>query len=121
MHAISLREPADDKDSHNDAVWRAVVDSPEAGSNPFAIPILGRGLTIGERRTFNGTITYGERACEQLQKQTKKDFGYSRTGTAEERAAAVKKAQAWWADEGKAKYTFDYIEKNLIPAKEPKK
>jgi hypothetical protein len=39
-----------------------------------------------------------------------------RNGTEAGRLAAIKKAQSWWNTEGKATYTFDYIEAKRAPA-----
>jgi hypothetical protein len=93
-----------------------------AGTNPYAIPILGLALDqsepTGSRSIENGeqSFPYADESCEMLQTQVGKDFGYVRNGTAEERLAAIKKAQAWWDAEGKTNYTFDYIEKEMISA-----
>ncbi|MDB5389585.1 MAG: hypothetical protein JWM11_5231 [Planctomycetaceae bacterium] len=46
-----------------------------------------------------------------------KDFEYRIDGTDAERLAAIQKAQAWWTAEGQTKYSFDYIEKELVRAK----
>lgn len=60
------------------------------------------------------SFSYVDTACELLQKQVGKDFGYRLNGTPAERLAAIKKAQAWWTAERKAKYSFDYIEKEMV-------
>lgn len=97
--------------------------------HPYAIPL--QGLVLAQTRI--STVRWvGKPAKEQpissadaaivlLQEQTGKDFGYKIEGTAAERAEAIKRAQKWWDDEGKAKYTFDYIEKNMVKKETPKK
>jgi hypothetical protein len=114
LHAISLSEVRDGKGPGTGAVWACAVNSGVAGTNPYAIPILGLALD-----QTDGWADTAETACELLQKQVGKDFGYRRNGTAGERLAAIKKSQAWWDAEGKAKYSFDYIEKEMVPADAP--
>jgi hypothetical protein len=113
MHAIATEELGGKDVPQGGTIWSAVVYS----TNPYAIPNIGLALEKG-RGVYANAV--GE-ACYVLQFQVKKDFGYKRDGTEEERTAAIQKARKWWDDEGKAKYTFDYIEKNLVPAKDPKK
>jgi hypothetical protein len=121
LHTISLEEKRDGKGPSGGAVWSCVVNSGTAKTNPYAIPILGLALdqteNTGSRTVENGTqsFSYADTATESFQKQVGKDFGYKSAGTAQERLAAIKKAGTWWEAEGKAKYTFDYIEKNLKP------
>ncbi len=97
--------------------------------HPYAIPL--QGLVLAQTR-ISSVRWVGKPAKEQpissadaaivlLQEQTGKDFGYKVEGTAAERAEAIKLAQKWWDDEGKAKYTFDYIEKNMVKKETPKK
>lgn len=125
LHQISLEEVRDGKGPGDGAVWSCVVNSGVAGKNPYAIPILGLVLdqtkNTGSRSVKSGSqeFSYADTACEQFQKQVGKEFGYQRDGTAEERLAAIKKAQAWWDKEGKAKYSFDDIEKKMVPANAP--
>jgi hypothetical protein len=125
LHAISLVEVRDGKGPGNGAVWACVVNSGVAGTDPYAIPVLALALgqteNTGSRGAGNGSqsFSYADSACELLQKQVGKDFGYRRDGTAEERLTAIKKAKAWWDAEGEAKYTFDYIEKNMVPVSAP--
>jgi hypothetical protein len=125
LHAISLEELKEGKGPGSGAVWAAVVNSGKAGTNPYAIPILG--LAIGQTEKTGSryvgkvgaqSFSYADTAVEYLQKQVDKDFGYKTGGTEEERSAAIRKAQEWWDAEGKAKYTFDFIEKHLA-AKPP--
>jgi hypothetical protein len=122
LHAIALEEIRAGKGPGEGAVWACVVNSGKADKNPFAIPVLG--LAIGQTkdtgsRSVDGaggqSFSYADTAIEHLQKQVGKDFGYKRAGTAEERMAAIRKAQQWWDEEGKAKYTFDYIGTNMMP------
>lgn len=118
LHAISLEQVRDDKKVSTGVVWADVINSGKAGTNSFAIPILP--LALGYVDTISSQpLQYPERAVALLQQQTEKDFGYKPRGTEAERRTAIRKAQQWWDHEGKAKYTFDYIEKHLIPAKRP--
>jgi hypothetical protein len=59
------------------------------------------------------SFSKADKATEYLQGLTGQDFGYHRQGTQAERSAAIERAQQWWADAGKGKFTFDYIEQNL--------
>ena len=93
--------------------WGSVVEGAKATKTPMVIPFLGMGLTDANADA--------ERLVYQLQLFTGKDFGYDFYGKAEEKPAAIKRAQKWWDDEGKAKYTFDYIEKNMVKKETPKK
>ena len=93
--------------------WGSVVEGAKATKTPMVIPFLGMGLTEANADA--------ERLVYQLQLLTGKDFGYDFYGKAEEKPAAIKRAQKWWDDEGKAKYTFDYIEKNMVKKETPKK
>ncbi len=125
LHAISLAEVRNGMGPGDGAVWACVVNSGVAGTNPYAIPILGLALDLtenaGSRWVADGAQSFScaDTACELLQKQVGKDFGYRRAGTAVERLAAIKKAQDWWDAEGKAQYSFDYIEAELIPTNAP--
>lgn len=121
LHDISLKDIAAGKRPGSGAVWADVVNSGQAEKNPYAIPILG--LVLGQTEKTGSRyidkvgaqpFSSADKATEYLQKQVSKDFGYRPAGTAEERAAAIAKAQKWWDDEGKAKYTFDYIEKEMV-------
>lgn len=110
-------------------VWGSVMNSAGYDMNPFAIPFLALGLNqtsiTGSRWVGNPgkaqPFSSADTAAGLLQQITGKDFGYKIDGSAEDRAAAIKKAQKWWEDEGKVKYTFDYIEKNLVKKAVPKK
>lgn len=120
LHAISVRElRAGDVGPGEGAVWSHAANSGEAATNPYAIPILGLALArtenTGSRGVESGVQSFSvaDTACERLQKQVGKDFGYNRNGTAAERRAAIEKARAWWEAEGRAKYTFDSIEADL--------
>ncbi|MBX9624444.1 MAG: hypothetical protein K2X82_11600 [Gemmataceae bacterium] len=109
------------------ATWVCVVHSGRADKSPYAIPLLGLGVEQAEAVAAaapDEPVPPADvaRAVGHLQTQTGVDFGYKWEGTAEERAAAIKRAQSWWAEKGKAKYTFDFIEENLVkkpPAKKP--
>lgn len=107
-------------------VWPTVVNCEKANSSLFAIPGLALALAeakdtasrhldgLGERHTkeqpFLEPFSIANTAVERLQKLTGVDFNYRRTGSAEERAAAILKAHNWWQTEGREKYTFDAIE-----------
>ncbi len=95
-------------------LWGSVMHSAGHAKNPFAIPFLVHG--------FNEPwLADSHRAVYYLQELTAKDFGYKVDDKPEGRAEAIKRAQKWWNDEGKAKYTFDYIEKNMVKKETPKK
>lgn len=122
--AISLRELNHPNETSGGTIHGVVMFAGEVHRQPYVIPILGRVLadtkTAFTRSDGNGKsqpYSYADDACERLQNLTGKDFGYKSDGPPAERQAAIKKAHKWWADEGRAKYTFDYIEKNLIPAR----
>jgi len=105
-------------------VLRSLVNASRAQSSPYAIPLLGMALSDKEMtgsRWINEKIggqsfSKADQATEYLQMLTGTDFGYHVDGTSAERIAAIERAQKWWTDEGKAKYTFDYIEKNMKPS-----
>ena len=119
LHAISFGEVRDKKGPGAGAIWACVVNSGVAGKNPYAIPILGLALhhtkNTGSRWTKSGGQSFSDSdsACELLQKQVPTSFGYQVESTAAERLAAIKKAQACWEKEGKAKYSCDYIEREM--------
>jgi hypothetical protein len=100
----------------------SLLNAPNAKKSPLAIPLLGLALsetTVTGSRWVNETIggqsvSKADQAAEFLQKQTGIEFGYRVEGTPQERTAAIERAQKWWAEEGRAKYSFDYIEGNLI-------
>jgi hypothetical protein len=126
MHTISLSQVrAGKQPSEEGVIWAGPVDHQLASTNRYAIPFLGLALEAslrnGRRRDANDSQpnSIADVACDLLQKQTGKDFGYSPTGSDAERLAAIKKAHAWWKTSGKAKYTFDYIEKRLVPVAAP--
>jgi hypothetical protein len=104
------------------SVLGSLINSRSAQTSPYAIPLLGMALNqtsnSGSRwineKVGGQSFSKADQATEYLQKQTGIEFGYRVDGTPAERAAAIERAQKWWSDEGKAKYTFDYIEKNLI-------
>ena len=99
----------------------SLLNSPKAEASPFAIPLLGMALShtrnSGSRyvneNVGSQSFCTADKAAEYLQLQTGQDFGYSREGTQEERTSAIDRAQKWWASEGKAKYTFDFIETHI--------
>jgi hypothetical protein len=101
------------------------VESAVANANPYAIPILGLALDqsekTGSRRGNNGVHSCScvGRGCKLFQELVGQDFGYRPNGTDAEQLAAIKKARAWWDAEGKAKYSFDYIEREVVPANAP--
>jgi len=123
--AIAARDNEDARQSRSGRhafVLGSLVNAKKAQTSPFAIPLLGMALADAEptgSRWINEKIggqsfSKADRATEYLQKQTGLDFGYRVDGSPQQRAAAIHRAQKWWADEGKAKYTFDYIENNLV-------
>jgi hypothetical protein len=97
-------------------VWMSVAGSGVAAKNPYAIPILPLGLSH-ENRITSEPLQWAEQSLRLLQKHVGQDFGYKANAPEDDRRAALRKGQEWWQSEGKAKYTFDYIEKNLLPAK----
>lgn len=120
LYAISVSEVRDGKGPGAGAVWACVVNSGRAGAKAYAIPILALALDRTENsgsRFVDGasqSFSYADKACEQLQILLAKDFGYKLNGTPAERLAAIKQAQAWWLAEGQAKYSFDYIEQEMV-------
>jgi hypothetical protein len=126
LYAIAVEEVGDGQRPANGVVWAAVINSGQAETNPYALPFLG--LALGQTETTGNrfvagvggqSFSHADLAAECLQKQLGKDFGYRVAGSEEERRAAIRQARQWWYTEGKAKYTFNAIEKNLIPAKSP--
>jgi hypothetical protein len=119
LQAISVEEIRNRKGPGAGAVWACVVNSGVADTNPYAIPILALALSqtenTGSRSVENGSqaFSYADTSCELLQKQVGIDFGYKRTGTTEERFEAIGKAAIWWEAQGRTKYEFDNIEKQL--------
>ena len=119
LQAISVEEIKNRKGPGAGAVWACVVNSGVADTNPYAIPILALALSqtenTGSRWIENGSqaFSYADTSCELLQKQVGVDFGYQRTGTPEERSRAIEKAAIWWEAEGRTKYEFDNIEREL--------
>jgi hypothetical protein len=123
--AIAARDYEDARQSkwgHHAFILGSLINAKKAQTSPFAIPLLGMALADAELtggRWINEQIggqsfSKADLATEYLQKQIAHDFGYRVDGSPEDRAAAIQRAQKWWADEGKAKYTFDYIETNLL-------
>jgi len=102
------------------AVWSRVLRTETSDRNPYAIPIIGLSLGFADRDS-KYALSSAQRSLTALHRQLGKDFGYKPIGTVAELRAAVAKARAWWDTEGKAQYTFDYIEKNLVQAKSPAK
>lgn len=129
LQVIAADEVSNGKGPGAGAVWACVVNSGVADTNTYAIPILALALSqtenTGSRWVENGSqaFSYADTSCEYLQKQVSVDFGYKRTGTAEERVAAIGKAVSWWEAGGRTKYQFDSIERELkapaSPSSEP--
>jgi hypothetical protein len=126
LHAIATEEIRDGNRPGQNVVWPTIAGGGKAETNPFAIPTLG--LALGQTKVINTrqiekvgaqSFSMADIATEFLQKQLAMDFGYHRSGTDDERSAAIQKAQQWWLREGKSKYSFDYIESHLGPAKTP--
>jgi hypothetical protein len=118
---------ADPRSGRHAFVLGSLLNSPQAETSPYAIPLLGLALeqardkgsryvneNVGSRPSSSADV-----ATEYLQRQTGEDFGYRRTGTNAERAAAIERAQKWWADEGEYKYTFDAIERMVRTGRPP--
>jgi len=102
-------------------VWPALVNCRNAKLSPWAIPALGLALsqtkTSGSRSLVglkvSQSFSRADVAAELLQKQTGEDFGYAPADSAEKRAAAIRRAQEWWKNTGKSKYTFDAIARQV--------
>ncbi len=113
----------------NAYVLRSLLGSKKCTTVPYAIPLLGLALSRTQHfvnryineKVGSQSFSTADVATEYLQKLTGQDFGYRVEGTDKEREAAIERAQKWWADEGKAKYTFDYIEQNLVKPAAAKK
>jgi len=126
LHAIATVEIREGDRPGQNAVWPTIAGGGKAETNPYAIPTLG--LALGQTKVINTrqiekvgaqSFSMADIATEYLQKQLAMEFGYNRSGTADERSAAIQKAQQWWLREGKSKYSFDHIESHLVPAKTP--
>lgn len=124
LYAITLLEIRTNKRIEEGTVWAHAVSSEQAGTNPYAIPLLGIVLDqtreVGSRSVGNApaqVISFADDACEKIQKQIGQDFGYRFDNMLSDRLAAIKRARAWWETEGITKYTFDYIEKEIVPGK----
>jgi hypothetical protein len=100
------------------AAWSIVMSGEKSDKNPYAIPIIGLSLPFVDRDS-KYALSRAQRSLTALRRQLGKDFGYKPGGTEAELRAAVGKARAWWEAEGKGRYTFDYIEMNLVPGKRP--
>jgi hypothetical protein len=111
---------AEQRDPHSRAeVGRAIVNSGMGFTTPWAVPALAMALDRTEitgSRSVAGlneqaqSFSLADSAAEQLQRVTGTDFGYRPPASAQERLAAIAKARAWWAREGRAQYSFDRIE-----------
>lgn len=123
LYALSAKELVEDKIPPDGPVWPCTINSGVAGTNPYAIPVLGLVLSQMENpgshqeNRSSSSFSYATKACEMLQKQVSQDFGYRPDGMSAEQLAAIEKAKTWWEAEGKSKYTFDWIEQNMSPAK----
>jgi hypothetical protein len=123
---LAEQEIALEKQAGEGCMWPALVNCHDATKTPYMIP----GLAVALRQTKQSgsryvsekvgsqNFSYADKAAQYLQELTKVNFGYRIEGSEEERLTAIKKAQKWWAEEGKAKYTFEYIEREM--AKERK-
>lgn len=114
LYAISQDEIRRGETPSHGAVWACVINSGQAETNPYAIPILG--LALGEQDSSQ-SFSFADKAADYLQKQIGQDFSYERGAAAANRLAAIRKAQKWWDEEGKRRYTFDYIGETLRPGK----
>ncbi|MBN9522550.1 hypothetical protein J0H58_29185 [bacterium] len=100
-------------------VMNQVVRDGGYGRSRFVIPFLGLALghtaPSGSRAVGNAgmiqSFSPADNAVECLQRFTGQDFGYKQEGAAEERAAAIRRAAAWWEREGRAANTFERIER----------
>ncbi len=103
-------------------VWPSLVSCSVARSSPMAIPGVALALTqtrVSGSRSLIGVVgsqpfSRADVAAERLQELTSMDFGYRPDSSPEDRAAAIRKAHKWWTEEGKNKFTFDYIEEHLM-------
>jgi hypothetical protein len=122
---IAEKEIEQGKDAGQAGVWPALVNCHDVTKTPYTIPGLGLALAQTKQtgsRYINEIVgaqnfSYADKATQSLQELTKFDFGYRVDGSEQERMTAIKKAQQWWADEGKAKYTFEYIEREMVKEK----
>lgn len=122
---IAEKELEQGKDVGQAGVWPALVICHDATKTPYMIP--GLGLALGHTkqsgsRYINEKIgsqnfSIADKATQYLQELTKVNFGYRVEGSEQERLTAMKKAEKWWAEEGKAKYTFEYIEREMVKEK----
>jgi hypothetical protein len=119
VNEIARRELREERSAETAAIWSALVYGTKSKTSPYAIP--GLGLALTQRERFHQAdagearfATQAYRAAEYLQALTSADFGYDPKGSEQEKLAALKRAQKWWAEEGQAKYTFDYIEQHLV-------
>ncbi|HKB03621.1 MAG TPA: hypothetical protein VKD90_15465 [Gemmataceae bacterium] len=100
------------------AVWSQVLWTETSDKNPYAIRIIALSLPFADRDS-KYALSSAQRSLTALRRQLGKDFGYKPGGTEADLRAAVAKARAWWDTEGKATYTFDNIEKKLVPTGAP--
>jgi len=132
LRDIALKDLEQERESRSGQhayVLGSLLNSKQCATVPYAIPLLGLGLSrtkVTGSRYINEKIgsqsfSTADKATEYLQRLTGQDFGYRVEGTDKERTAAIERAQKWWADEGQAKFTFDYIEQKLIKTGAAKK
>ena len=132
LREIALKDLQNERESISGAqayVLGSLLNSKRAASSPYAIPLLGLGLSrtkaTGSRyineQLGSQSFSTADLAAENLQKLTGQDFAYRQEGTDREREAAIQRAQKWWSDEGQAKFTYDYIEKNMAENGAPNK
>lgn len=120
---IAEREIEKGLEAGHARVWPALVNCGKSRSSPWAIPALGLALsqtkTSGSRSLAgmkgSQAFSYADVAAELLQEQTGEDSGYAPADSPEKRAAAIRRAQAWWKNTGKSKYTFDAIARQIKP------
>ena len=85
----------------------------------WAVPVLGLLLDRTKNTGSRGvqghpqgqSFSKADVATERIQKLTGESFGYRASDSQEKRTAAIRKAQEWWADAGKATWTLDAIDK----------
>lgn len=121
MDLIARREAGAGKGPGDGVMCGAVMNAGDRPyTHPYAVPFLGLALhrteNTGARYIDGDTVPFSraDTACEALQRQTGKDFGYRPAAPAAERLAAIAKARAWWDAEGKAAYTFDAIDARRV-------
>lgn len=118
MYAIAQKEVEQGLEAGTARVWPALVNCQKARTSRLAIPSLALALSqtrnSGVRNLMgNQPFSYADKAAEYLQQLTGVNFGYSFTGTPEERAAAIQRAQRWWLEEGSDEYSSAHMSNSI--------